>query len=81
MGRAPSGARFFSATLAAMDRLISEFDRALRAVIGVGYAVIKNDPAAVFTWTGAPPTSDGASNTPFAGQDPSTYFVSITHRF
>jgi hypothetical protein len=35
----------------------------------------------VFTWTGAPPTSDGASNTPFAGQDPSTFFVSITHRF
>jgi len=52
-----------------------------RTNVGVGYAAIKNDPAAVFTWTGAPPTSDGASNTPFAGQDPSTYFISITHRF
>lgn len=52
-----------------------------RTTVGVGYAAIKNDPAAVFTWTGAPPTSDGANNTPFAGQDPSTYFVSITHRF
>ena len=52
-----------------------------RTNVGIGYAVIKNDPAAVFTWTGAPPTSDGASNTPFAGQDPSTYFISITHRF
>ena len=52
-----------------------------RTNVGVGYAAIKNDPAAVFTWTGAPPTSDGANNTPFAGQDPSTYFISITHRF
>src|SRR6059036_1376643 len=38
MRRAPSGARFFSATLAAMDRLISEFDRALRAVVGTANA-------------------------------------------
>ena len=52
-----------------------------RTTVGVGYAKIDNDPAAVFTWTGAPPTSDGANNTPFAGQDPSTFFVSITHRF
>ncbi|MFN2644200.1 MAG: porin [Burkholderiales bacterium] len=52
-----------------------------RTQVGVGYARIKNDPAAVFTWTGAPPTSDGASNTPLPGQDPSTWFVSITHRF
>jgi predicted porin len=52
-----------------------------RTNVGVGYAVIKNDAGAVFTWTGAPPTSDGANNTPFAGQDVSTYFVSITHRF
>ncbi len=52
-----------------------------RTNIGVGYAAIKNDPGAVFTWTGAPPTSDGANNTPFPGQDPSTYFISITHRF
>jgi predicted porin len=52
-----------------------------RTNIGVGYAAIKNDPAAVFTWTGAPPTSDGANNTPFPGQDPSAWFVSITHRF
>jgi predicted porin len=52
-----------------------------RTNVGVGYAIIKNDPAAVFTWTGAPPVQDGANNTPFAGSDPSTYFVSITHRF
>jgi predicted porin len=52
-----------------------------RTNVGVGYAQIRNDPAAVFTWTGAPPVQNGFSNTPFAGSDPSTYFVSITHRF
>jgi len=52
-----------------------------RTNVGLGYAVIKNDPGAVFTWTGAPPINDGQSNTPKAGQDPSTYFISITHRF
>jgi predicted porin len=52
-----------------------------RTTVGFGYAVIKNDPAAVFTWTGAPPVQDGANNTPFTGSDPSTYFISITHRF
>jgi predicted porin len=52
-----------------------------RTTVGFGYAVIKNDPGAVFTWTGAPPVQDGANNTPFQGSDPSTWFVSITHRF
>ena len=58
-----------------------------RTNVGVGYAVIKNDPGAAFTWTGAPPVQNGtsgtanAANTPFVGSDPSTYFISITHRF
>jgi predicted porin len=58
-----------------------------RTNVGVGYAVIKNDPGAAFTWTGAPPVQNGVSGsgnsatTPFPGSDPSTYFVSITHRF
>jgi predicted porin len=52
-----------------------------RTTVGVGYAAIKNNPGAVFTWTGAPPVQDGASNTPFAGSDVSTWFVNITHRF
>jgi predicted porin len=52
-----------------------------RTTVGVGYAAIKNDPGAVFTWTGAPPVQDGANNTPFQGSDPSTFFVNITHRF
>jgi predicted porin len=52
-----------------------------RTTVGVGYAVIKNDTDAVFTWTGAPPNAGGASNTPVAGSDPSTFFVSMLHRF
>jgi predicted porin len=52
-----------------------------RTQVGFGYAVIKNDSAAVFTWTGAPPNQNGASNTPIAGSDPSTFFVSVVTRF
>jgi predicted porin len=52
-----------------------------RTTVGVGYAAIKNDPGSVLSWTGAPPVQDGANNTPFAGSDPSTFFVNITHRF
>lgn len=52
-----------------------------RTTVGVGYAVIKNDSGAVFTWTGAPPNQGGASNTPFPGSDPSTFFANMIHRF
>jgi hypothetical protein len=58
-----------------------------RTTVGFGYAVIKNDAGAQFTWTGAPPVQNGSSGsansatTPFVGSDPSTYYVSITHRF
>jgi predicted porin len=56
-----------------------------RTSVGVGYAVIKNDSDAVFTWTGAPPTQTGgavtAANTPLPGSDPSTFFVNMIHRF
>jgi predicted porin len=52
-----------------------------RTQVGFGYAMIKNDPGAVFTWTGSPPRQDGSNNTPFPGSDPSTFFVSVIHRF
>ena len=52
-----------------------------RTDVGVGYAAIRNDPAASFTWAVLPPVQDGANLTPFAGSDPSMRFVSITHRF
>jgi predicted porin len=52
-----------------------------RTQIGFGYAIIQNDAAASFTWTGAPPAQNGATNAPPAGSDPSTFFVSVVHRF
>jgi predicted porin len=52
-----------------------------RTNIGIGYAKITNKDNAVFTWTGAPPNQQGASNTPLAGSDVSTFFLSMTHRF
>lgn len=52
-----------------------------RTSVGFGYAIIKNDSLAVFTWTGAPPNQGGASNTPLPGSDPSTFFINTIHRF
>ena len=52
-----------------------------RTNVGIGYAKITNKTNAVFTWTGAPPNQQGASNTPLAGSDVSTFFLSMTHRF
>jgi predicted porin len=52
-----------------------------RTTVGVGYAAIKNDTAAVFTWSGAPSNQGGLSTTPLPGSDPSTFFVSMIHRF
>jgi predicted porin len=52
-----------------------------RTTIGVGYAIIKNDTAAVFTWSGAPSSQGGQSVNPPAGSDPSAFFVSMIHRF
>jgi predicted porin len=59
-----------------------------RTSVGFGYAQIKNDEAAVFTWTGLPPTQGGGNagvasvaNTPLQGSDPSVFFVNMVHRF
>jgi len=52
-----------------------------RTTVGAGYAAIKNEASAIFAWTGLPPTSNGVTNGPLAGQDVSTFFVNIIHRF
>jgi len=52
-----------------------------RTTVGAGYAKIDNDAAAAFAWTGLPPTSNGSTNGPLAGQDVSTFFVNMIHRF
>jgi predicted porin len=52
-----------------------------RTTAGFGYAQIKNDSAAFFTWSGAPSVQNGQAVTPLAGSDPSTFFVTMIHRF
>jgi predicted porin len=52
-----------------------------RTTIGFGYATIKNDSAAAFSWTGQPPNAGGAVSLAAAGSDPSTFFVNMVHRF
>ncbi len=64
-----------------------EYRFSKRTTVGFGYAVIDNDQAAVFTWTGMPPTQTGGgtalsvANTPLQGSDPSMFFVNMVHRF
>ncbi len=64
-----------------------EYRFSKRTSAGFGYAVIKNDQAAVLTWTGLPPTQNGGANaasvanTPMPGSDPSVFFVNMLHRF
>jgi predicted porin len=67
-----------------------EYRFSKRTTVGLGYAAIDNDQAAVFTWTGMPPTQTGGgagiagqsvANTPLPGSDPSMFFVNVVHRF
>jgi predicted porin len=53
-----------------------------RTALGFGYAAIKNDTAAGFTWTGMAPVQNGVTVSPtIAGSDPSNIFVGIRHSF
>lgn len=52
-----------------------------RTTVGIGYAIIKNDAFAAFTWSGAPSNQGGIAVSPPAGSDPSAFFVSMIHRF
>jgi predicted porin len=52
-----------------------------RTQVGFGYAHIKNDPGARFTWSGLSSVQDGQGVTPPAGSDVSIFFASIVHRF
>lgn len=52
-----------------------------RTTVGFGYAVIDNDAAAGFTWSGLSSSQGGASVAPAAGGDVSIFFVSMIHRF
>jgi predicted porin len=52
-----------------------------RTTVGFGYAHIKNDPLAGFTWSGLSSTQGGAAVSPPAGSDVSIFFTNIIHRF
>lgn len=52
-----------------------------RTALGFGYAAIKNDPGAVFTWTGMAPNQTGVTVGALSGSDPSNIFVSVRHSF
>jgi predicted porin len=52
-----------------------------RTTVGFGYAAINNDKFGAHSWTGLPPNSQGAASTVGLGQDVSTFFVNMVHRF
>ena len=52
-----------------------------RTTVGAGYAHIKNEDLASFTWSGLSSAQNGASVTPPPGSDVSIFFISMIHRF
>jgi predicted porin len=52
-----------------------------RTTVGFGYASIKNDTLAGFTWSGLSSSQGGQSINPPADSDVSIFFVSMIHRF
>ncbi|HZO04465.1 MAG TPA: porin [Burkholderiales bacterium] len=52
-----------------------------RTTLGVGFAQIKNENLAVFTWSGLSSSNGGQSVTPPPGSDVSIFFTSLIHRF
>jgi predicted porin len=52
-----------------------------RTAVGFGYAAIKNDTAAAFTWTGMTANQSGVGIGALAGSDPSNIFVAFRHSF
>jgi predicted porin len=52
-----------------------------RTTVGAGYAHIKNEDLAQFTWSGLSSAQNGTSVTPPPGTDVSIFFVSMIHRF
>ena len=52
-----------------------------RTTLGAGFAMIDNDQAGAFTWSGLSSSQDGVSVTPPAGTDVSIFFVHLIHRF
>jgi predicted porin len=58
-----------------------ELNLSKRTVASIGYAAIKNDTAAAYTWTGVVANQTGYNNTTLNGSDPSTMYVGLRHSF
>ena len=66
---------------AKMYNLGYEWSLSKRTAVGFGYAAIKNDTAAAFTWTGMAANQTGVGIGALAGSDPSNIFVAFRHSF
>jgi len=58
-----------------------EWNLSKRTVVSFGYAAIKNDNNAAFTWTGMAPNQTGYNVGALNGSDPSNIFVGLRHSF
>jgi len=66
---------------AKMYNLGYEWNLSKRTVASFGYAAIKNDTAAAFTWTGMPPNQTGYDTRALNGSDPSNIYIGLRHSF
>jgi len=58
-----------------------EWNLSKRTVLSFGYAAIKNDTQAAYTWTGMAPNQTGYNVNTLAGSDPSNIFLGLRHSF
>jgi predicted porin len=58
-----------------------EWNLSKRTVASFGYAAIKNDDNAAYTWTGMPANQTGYATGVLNGSDPSTLYVGLRHSF
>jgi predicted porin len=64
-----------------MYNLGYEWNLSKRTVASFGYAAIKNDSAAAYTWTGMPANQTGYATAALNGSDVSALYVGIRHSF
>jgi predicted porin len=65
----------------AMWNLGYEWNLSKRTVASFGYAAIKNDPDAAYTWTGMPPNQTGVVTAALNGSEVSNLYIGLRHSF
>ena len=75
------GGSFVGANGATQVNIGYEHRFSKRTTVALGYARIDNDALGAHSWTGLPPNGAGASNAPATGQDVTTFFLNMVHRF